>query len=303
MEMRKAITVSPKLLLVYFFSIAYLFIFNRIFLFSDHTVAIKLIRLGGTLQLINTKYAYFNFINYFALIAGYIQFMLFIGMLAILKIDSDELPCENNIITESVLIGLSFVNITTVLLKGLSLNFIFLPSEMIFIGVLITSFVFSFFLSYTEKKNFQSRPEEDITISIKTKLDNAFLKFGFPNPKLVFLVSYTLALLIIISSHSLYSTSGQHINSTAGYISLVLGLVGTGYLLLARHYKMRKMDELKRLILLEQANTSFAFIVFAFITCILLYFCFNIKILVFDLAIVVGPMFAFSFLLAQTKYK
>lgn len=301
MGLRKYFTVSVKLLIVYSLSIVCLYLSEKIF-YLNYTnyqdVAQRIIKMGGSYhrmdEAVNAYYAMTTASSFFYLF----QMLVFFIFISISVFNKNEEYYKNNIISESFLAGMASVNFTIVLMTLLSSRFIFIPSRILFYSILVFIFIAAFFLAFFLKTGTAEGEEKT---SFLTNINNRLNKFGFPHPKIIFSIFYLFAILCFVYRASMGVYPGQ--NYFLNYLGFISGMTGTVYLLFARHYRMKKMDELKRIIRLEQANNALSITILVLIGSILLNVGFNIQVRVIDAAIIMGIAFGISYLVAEDKYR
>lgn len=301
MGLRKYFTVSVKLLIVYSLSIICIYLSDKIF-YLNYTnyqdVALHIIKMGGSYHRMDEAVnAYDALLTASFYLFLFQMFVIFI-FISITVFNKHEEYYKNNIISESFLAGMAFVNFTIVLLILLSSQFIFIPSRILFYSILVFVFIAAFFLAFFIKTGTDDGEEKT---SFLTNINNRLIKFGFPHPRIIFSIFYFFAILCFVYRASLGIYPGQI--CFLNYLGFISGMAGTVYLLLARHYKMKKMDELRRMIRLEQANNALSVTILVLIGSILLNMGFNIQVRVMDAAIVLGIAFGISYLAAEAKYR
>lgn len=299
MGLRKYFTVSVKLLIVYSISIICLYLADKIYFLHSQDIAREIIKMGGSYHHMDeTANAYDALLTASFYLYLFQIFVIFI-FISITVFNKHEEYYKNSIISESFLTGMTFVNFTIVLMTLLSSRFILIPTKILFYSILVFVFIAAFFLAFFLKTGTAEGEEKT---SFLTNINNRLNKFGFPHPKIIFSIFYFFAILCFVYN-SVPILNPVYKITFLNYLGYASGIIGTIYMLLARHYKMKKMDELKRVIRLEQANNALSFTILVLIGSILLNMGFNIQVRVMDAAIIMGIAFGISYLVAEAKYR
>lgn len=303
MELRKYFIISNRTLIFYLLSLGVLF--YSWYAFPSYIYGEKI--LNGLShsgldnktmwERYNAFYRYSNFMFICAL-----QFLpaMLIVLINITNKRTTQLPV--NRYGDSIFSTLSMLNI---LITGTYLFMIFtkiVPSGSLMVFGLMLAFVLLLCLIYIMKK---SRPEDsndDIGLVFLKRIDTRLGKFGFPHPGEVFAVCWTGFIFILVLGTSFFDNSPA-VHYTVNTFAAVLGVFGIAYLILGRHYKMKKMDELQKLIQLERANYIFNGFIILLYSVIAFTWALNIKIMISEILVPFGIIVIVSVLLVEKKYE
>jgi hypothetical protein len=296
MNFRTLFTVSNKVLLFNLVTSSILFVGYFVFNPFDARISLGIAKSGNYNASTVDSLKSFATIAWTAYISGIIQFVL-CALLSRIKRNSDLF--ENNIVTESVLIALAFVNITIILFCLIIYFFFLVPAGLIFFASIII--VFFLALTFALFSRF-SNPGKEVKHSLLKRIDTRLLKFNFIYHRAIGLASLGFAVACGMSTHS-YQAGQNYLLTTLNIIGFLVGMTGIIYLLLGRHYSLKKMDELQRVIQLEQSNFVLNFLFLFLYGAILLAANFHIEIRATNAIIYFGPIIIISLLLAESKYK
>jgi hypothetical protein len=240
--------------------------------------------------------ASYNAIATLPIFFSIIQFLFILTLFTIFLFSEDKERYENNIYASSLLNSFSAVNIVLLAFYFFCLSFFLIPPTAFFYLTTIIVFIATFFLSYFSFSN--SSGIHDKFASLIIKADKFFSRYDFKNARLIMLVWWFLCIFC--------SAFGQFISpnqiSVFTYIGTAIGIGGIIFLFISSHYRMKKLDEFQRLILLERTHKIFVGLSFLVLFAFILFWNFQIKIPITDVALPIFCIIVVSILIVDKKY-
>lgn len=303
MDLKKFFKVSNATLLLYFSSAAISYFCWR-YITPDryeHQLIQSLITQGGYYKNMDAQYHSFNAISGF-LFFSFFQIFIAIGLFFINLVYKKDTSYETNFYCNISFISFSVVNVISVIIYFAMIIFYFLPPTALFYSMLLIVFVLTFCMAALLKRDSIENPDNNFISNLFKKLDARLLKYDYSNSKIIFFILWISASIL----PALYLLVFRHIIGNPviiKYISSILGFIAIAYLLISRHYKMKKMDELQRLIQLEHANIIFNGFIVLLLGTLILSANFNIKIDISDIFIPITLLMIIALIFSEAKYK
>ncbi len=303
MYLKRLLTVSNSTLLLYFLTAGLTFFCWRYVLtsYNERQIILNIIERGGYYKNMDALYHSFNSISTFMAYSLF-QVLLAIFLFFVNLIYKKDEPREAGLYCTAIFTSLSFVNIIATIIFLSIISFYLIPSTGLFYSIILIAFALTFCLNILLKNNPNEKSETSLFIKTFRNADVRLSKYKFKNFILIYSLFWLLAIIVPqYISVIFYKQSANLV--FIKYICTFIGFIGIAYILLARRYNMKRMDELQRLIQLERANNIFNGLIALILGITILSANFKIQIQLSDLSIPIILLIFVSLILTENKYK
>jgi len=303
MNLKRFLSVSNSTLILYFLTAGLSYFCWRYVLTSYHErqIILNIIERGGYYKSMDSLYHAFNSISTFIAYSLF-QILLAIVLVFVNLVYKKDEPCEAGLYSNAFFVSLSLVNIIAVIIYLATISFYLIPSTGLFYLILLITFAITFCLFMLLKNHSSDNSETSLLVEFFRRIDIRLSKYEFKNFLLIYSLFWLFAFIIPQFILVIFYKDAA-ILVFLKYISTILGFSGIAYLLFARRYRMKKMDELQRLIQLESANYIFNGLIALILGFTVLSANFNIQIKLSDLTIPLFLVILISLILTESKYK
>lgn len=298
MQIHKYLSIPIRVLVFYSLTAAALFLLPYLLPdFNNSQLVSKIISRGGHYIYMDGKYRAVNSINQFTFMASLIQAALLFPLVLINILNwKDEIKA--NVYTGAFFFSLGFANITVSVFYSAMILFTAIPSISLFyiaVGIVFVGALLMFLIQKADKEEIEKPLFYGAIIA---RLE----KFGFPRHRMVYFICLGLFILCLITGAVLnrpYLKTVHPIN----YFGAFFAVFGVVYLMAGRHFKLKKLDEMQRLIHLEASFNASTWLIGFILSALFISIALNIDIKIQYLALPLGIVVTTAVAAAEKKYK
>lgn len=295
MDLKKTFTVSDKSFIVLILSGILLYISTKIVINNQYALISYLCHKAGSSINYSTYARFFDATFLMGLAALLVSSLLYAS---ILIMRPGEKHYERNSVTEAFTYAVSGFNLiySAIILSLIILKY-FIPLPVFLL--IIVGFTVSVFLLAYKLAGVKSSKNEAFHFPLWNSIDSSLMKHNFKNFQLIFVLAF---LFPFYSSAFSFLIWGK-VLPLLQIIGAVIAFIGVVYLMAARIYKYRKMDEFQKRVMLEHSFIFFNIFIFLLFSLVVVSWSFRINVEFTSVAYPTFLLVAISSVIVENKYK
>ena len=297
MQVHKYLSIPVRVLVFYSLSVVLLFLLPFLLRgVNENQLISKIISQGGHYTQMEGKYHSVESISRFTFMASIIQAALLLPLILINLFNWKD-DIKATVYSGALFFSLGFANISVAALYSAMLLFSIIPITALYYITIAIVFISALLMFLMQKAD-----KEEIEKPLFYKAIIAGLeKFGFPHHRLIYFICLALFMLCLITGAVL---NGPHLKTVhpINYFGAFFAVFGVVYLMAGRHFKLKKLDELQRLIHLEASFNATTWLIGFILSALFISMALNIDIKIQYLALPLAIIATTAVAVAEKKY-